>query len=323
MRDPTPPSPRQAAVIARIARLPPPLQGACWMLAAALLFSVMNIGIREATSRMHPFEVVFFRNLFSLGFLLPWLWQGGIAELRTANLKLYVIRGLIGLTAMLSWFYAVTLIPLASAVALSFTTPLFTTVLAALVLRETVRIRRWTATLVGFGGILVIIRPGIDSIDLGTALMLLSASASAVSLLIVKRLTRTESSTAIVTYLTLVLTPMSFLASVSVWTWPDLPLIGWLVGIGGTGLLAHICLVRAFAVADASLVLIFDYARLPLVALLAYLIYHETTDIWTWVGAAIIALASIYIARREAKLHRARAGASPPRPTDLKLAGQP
>lgn len=293
-----------------IAGLPAPLQGAFWMLTGVVVMSGMSVMIRYASETVHPFESLFFRNLFALLFLLPWMVRGGHAEIRVSKLGIYTVRGLITFVSMASWFYAVTVIPLSQMVALSFTSPLFGTLLAVLVLHEVVRARRWAATTLGFIGVLIIIRPGIDTFDVGTGLMLMSAFTTAMSVIIVKRLTRTESTTAIVAWLTLVLVPVSLLTALPVWTWPSLTALGWLAGLGICGVMGHWCVARAFAAADASLVMVFDYVRLPITAVIAYLVFDERTDAWTWVGASIIAAASIYTAHREAKLHRARIAAA-------------
>ncbi|MSP89897.1 MAG: DMT family transporter [Alphaproteobacteria bacterium] len=303
-------NPLTARLKAHLAGLPPPIQGALWMLGAATIMSGMNVIVRIVAETLHPFEAVFFRNLFALAFMVPWVVRGGYAELRTGSIRLYFTRAAIGLVSMLAWFYAITVMPLADAVAFSFTAPLFGTILAATVLHEVVRIRRWAATLVGFLGVVIIVRPGIDTIDLGTGAALLSAATTAISVIIVKRLTRTESATVIVAWLTLMLTPMSLLPALTVWVWPDWAALAWLALLGFCGVCGHWCMARAFAAADASLVMVFDYARLPLVAALAYFVFAERTDMWTWIGAAVIAVASIYTARREALLHRSRVAAA-------------
>ena len=157
------------------------VEGALWMVTAAALFSVLNLLIRHASTELHPFQVTFFRNFFSLAFMLPWLMRAGLGGLRTRKWGLYSTRALTGLAAMLTWFYAISVMPLAEAVALNFTTPLFATVGAALFLGEVVRLRRWTATVVGFLGVLVIVRPDADAIDLMAVLVLVSACFSAAS----------------------------------------------------------------------------------------------------------------------------------------------
>ena len=180
--------------------------------------------------------------------------------------------------------------------------PLFATAGAALVLGEVVRARRWTATVVGFLGTLIILRPGFTEITPAMALPVLAAVSMACATLTVKSLSRTESPATIVLYMTLFLTPLSLVPALFVWQWPDLETLGYLIGLGGTGALAHLLMTIAYGKADASAVIPFDYARLPFVAVIAFFLFGEVPDLWTWVGAAVIAASAIYIARREAKV---------------------
>ncbi|MDX1709529.1 MAG: DMT family transporter [Rhodovibrionaceae bacterium] len=297
----------------RLAAIPAPVAGALLMTGAAFGFSVMNVAIRAvADGGIPPVEIAFFRNLFALVFMLPWLIRRGRAALVTQRLPLHLGRALLGLAAMLTWFYSVALLPLAEAVALNFTVPLFATIGAALILRETVRRRRWTATAIGFVGVLVILRPGFAEVSAVTLLPVLAALLMAASILVVKTLARTERPAAIVFYMNLLLTPLSLIPALFDWHWPNLTQFALLALVGGVAALAHIALTRAYQIADASAVVPFDYARLPFVALIAFILFGEVPDIWTWVGAAIIAGAAIYIARREARLARERADVRPP-----------
>lgn len=288
------------------------IEAALWMVAASLFFAVMSAAIRYAALRLHPFEVAFFRNLFGLGFLLPWLWQAGLGGLRSGRRWLYGWRSLVSLAAMLCSFTALALLPFAQAVALSFTTPLFSTIGAALILRETVRARRWSATSAGFLGVLIMLWPGLGQAGgstLGAVLGIVAAAISAVAQPIVKQLTRTETPGAIASYMVLLLVPMSLLPALAVWRWPEPGLWPWLIAIGGLGTIGHLLYVRAFALADASAVLPYDYVRMPLAALLGWYGFAEVPDGWTAVGSAVIAGAALYIAHRERVLvRRARAG---------------
>ncbi|MEM7224798.1 MAG: DMT family transporter [Pseudomonadota bacterium] len=289
---------------ARRAPLSAPLQGALYMIVAAFCFSVMNIAIRYAAETLDPLQIAFFRNVFAFAFMLPWLYRAGFAGLHTERLGAHAVRAVIGMMAMVMWFYSVTLLPLAEAVALNFTVPLFATIGAALILKEVVRARRWSATLVGFAGVLIILRPGFAEVTPVTALPVIAALFMAASSLLVKSLARTESPAAIVMYMNLFLTPMSLVPALFVWRWPGAFELSLGILIGGLAAFAHICLTRAFAKADASAVLPFDYARLPFVALLAFFFFGQGVDIWTWVGAAVIAGSAIYIAHRETKMAR-------------------
>ncbi len=289
---------------ARLRVIPAPVQGALFMTAAAFCFSVMNVFVRLATEQMAALEVAFFRNFFALLFLLPWLARAGLEPLRTKRIKLHFLRSLFALATMISWFSALALLPLSDAVALNFTVPLFATAGAALVLGEVVRARRWTATVVGFLGTLIILRPGFTEVTPALALPVVAALNMACATLTVKTLSRTESAATVVLYMTLFLTPMSLIPALFVWQWPDWQTLGYLVCLGGSGALAHLLLTIAYAKADASAVIPFDYARLPFVAVFAFFLFGEVPDLWTWLGAAVIAASAIYIAHREAQAAR-------------------
>ncbi|MGF1628969.1 MAG: DMT family transporter [Kiloniellaceae bacterium] len=302
----------------RGAHLSAPLQGALYMVAASFLFALMNGAIRllgdgwgaaggvEGGEGMHPFQIAFLRNVFALAFMLPWLMHHGRVALRTNRLHMHFWRAGVGLVAMLCWFSAVAYLPLAEAVALNFTAPLFATAGAALILGEVVRARRWTATAVGFLGMLIILRPGLTEFTPLMTLPVIAACFMAASVLIVKSLSRTEESAAIVLYMNLLLTPLSLVPALFVWRWPTLTELALGLFVGFCAALAHNAFTRAFKLADASAILPFDYARLPFVALIGYFLFAEMPDAWTWVGAAVIAGAAIYIAQRESQVARER-----------------
>jgi len=282
--------------------LPAALQGALYMTGAALCFSIMNISIRVVSLEMDPLQIAFFRNFFALLFMLPWLARAGLGSLRTKRLASHFWRAVLGLLAMTCWFYSIALLPLAEAVALNFTVPLFATIGAVIFLREVVRARRWTATLLGFLGVLVILRPGFAEFSATMALPVVAALFMATATLLVKSLSRSESPAAIVIYMNLILTPLSLVPALFVWRWPGGSDFALLVLIGLLAAVAHILLTRAYTKADASAVMPFDYARLPFVAALAFLVFGEVPDLWTWIGAAVIGASAIYIAHREAQM---------------------
>ncbi len=289
-------------LLARLRAIPAPIQGALYMTAAAFCFSVMNVFVRLATEEMAALEVTFFRNFFALLFMLPWLIRAGFGALRTTRIKLHLLRSFFALLTMITWFSALAILPLSEAVALNFTVPLFATAGAALILGEVVRARRWTATAVGFLGTLIILRPGFTEVTPAMALPVLAALSMACATLTVKSLSRTESAATVVIYMTLILTPLSLIPALFVWQWPSWEILGYLVGLGGSGALAHLLLTLAYGKADASAVLPFDYARLPFIAVIAYFLFGEIPDLWTWLGAAVIAASAIYITHREARV---------------------
>jgi len=235
----------------------------------------------------------------------------GAAGLKTANQKLYFSRAFVGYASMLCWFSALVSLPIAEATALSFTSPLFATAAAALLLGEVVRRRRWTATIVGFLGAMIVLRPGVDAVSFAHGLVLASAALGGWNAITVKQLTRSDSANTIIVYMTLYLVPLSAIPAMFVWQWPSAH--AWLL-TGALGLFAtigHQSFTRALAECDASYVLPFDFTRLPMVAFLAYLVFGEVPDIWTWIGGAVIVGATVYIARREAQIAAAagKAGA--------------
>lgn len=292
-------------MFAAFTALPGPLRGALWMVGACACFAAMTAVVRHATADLHPFQVAFLRSLFGLMFMLPWVWRVGRAALSTQRFRLHLTRSFLTLVGTLCWFYAISLMPLAEVTALSFTAPLFATVGAALFLGEQVRARRWAATLIGFSGAMILLRPGAEAFT-SAALVALAASASmAVSILVIKSLSRTEPPAVVVLYTGILVTPMAAVPAGLVWTNPPLDLWPWLVGTGLLATLGHLALVRAFAAADATAVLPFDFSRLIFAALLGFVFFAERPDAWTWVGAAVIFAATVYTARREAQLRRA------------------
>lgn len=279
------------------------MRGALLMSGAALSFAVMAVLIRAASAQLHAFQIAFFRNLFGLVFMLPWLFRGrGLERLATGHFGLYVLRASFGICAMLSFFWALTAMPLAGAVAIAFTSPLFITAGAALVLGEVVRARRWTATVIGFFGVLLILRPGAGSLEPAALAALFSAAAMAGSALSIKVLSRSEPADAIVTWMVVLMTPLALPAALWVWRWPEPRTWLLLITIGGAGTVGHMLLTRAMQAADASYVMPFDFVRLPAVALMAWLAFGQTVDAWTWVGAGIIFSATMYIVHRESRL---------------------
>jgi drug/metabolite transporter (DMT)-like permease len=276
--------------------------GAIYMSLAALCFTVMNVLIREAATELHPLQIAFLRNIFALTAMLPWLWHVGFEGLRTRRLGMQLLRGSISFVAMALWFTSVTLLPLAEAVALNFTLPLFVTAGAALILSERVGIRRWIATAVGFLGTLVILRPGFEVVTLVSVLPIFAALAMAATSLIVKSLSGTENPNAIVFYMNALLTPISFVPALFVWTWPSGYVWGLTAILGLLAMIAHMFFTRAYRHAEASAIMPLEYLRLPLIAIIAYILYMEIPDGWTWAGAAIIVGSAIYIAHRESRV---------------------
>lgn len=275
------------------------------MVGACVVWSFLSWIVRDLAADMHAFEIVFFRNLFGFLAIAPFLFRHGIPAFPRQEIGIYAIRSGFGLVAMLGWFYALTVIPLADATALSFAAPIFATIAAIIILGEVVRLRRWTATVIGFTGAMVVLRPGADDISVGAVAALASAAAIAVVIVLVRILARTETSDRIVAFHTLLLLPMSLIAAAFFWVWPTWPQLFLCVVLGGTATLANWMTVRAFTIGETTAVMPYDFTRLPFMALVGYLFFAEVPDIWTWAGGGIIFISSFYIARREAQLARA------------------
>jgi drug/metabolite transporter (DMT)-like permease len=299
--------------------LAPTTRAALWVVAGGICATAMNVVIRHAASELHPFEITFFRCFFGLLVLVPWLMRVGLGALRTNKMGFFTLRAAVSLISMLTWFYGITLVPLATATALNFTGPLFATAGAALILGETVRLRRWMAVSIGFIGVLVIIRPGTQSLDANLLIILLSAATAGMGVVTVKFLARSENTTSIVTYMVLYSAPLALIPALFVWRWPSLGALAWLLLLGALGTTAHFAVVRAYSAVDASACAPFEFLRMPVAAVAAYAFFGEVTDAWTWVGAAAIAGSSIYVAHREAMLARraARAVSPPPAPSAI------
>ncbi|WP_312238915.1 DMT family transporter [Stenotrophomonas sp.] len=287
------------------------------MLGSTLAFGLMAVAIRYATAHVPTQEVAFFRNAFGLLVLLPLLLRPGRGSLRTRQLPRYLLRSAIGLASMLCAFWAIGHLPMSQAISLSYSTPLFVTIAAVLWLGETVRARRWAAVIIGFIGVLIIVRPGSTSFTPGTLVAVLAAVLSSLVAIQIKQLTRVDSADAVVLYTYLFWVPLSLLPAVFVWVWPTGMAWLWLAATGLFGTVGQLLWTRALRLGEVSALTPISFMQLPLVAVLGWLLFGETLDRWTVIGAAIILGANAYIAHREAVLSRraasqaASAGAKP------------
>jgi drug/metabolite transporter (DMT)-like permease len=242
--------------------------------------------------------------VFGFAALAPVFVRQRWAPLRTRNLKLFALRGVLNSAAMLMFFYSLSITPLATVAALGFTAPLFATLLAMLVLGEVVRLRRWTAILVGFAGTLIILRPGVIEVGLGPLLVIGSSVVWSVALMVIKVLTRTESSVTITAYASIFLTPVCLAAALPYWTWPGLEQLGWLAVIGVLGTVAQTAMNQSFKYADASAVLPMDFSKLIWAAAIGFALFGEIPDLWTWLGGALIFASATYIGIRESRMRK-------------------
>ena len=218
----------------------PVVRGILLMCLSTVVFSIMHASVRFVSSDLPPFQIAFFRNLFGLAFLVPFLVGAGFAQLRARRLGLHAVRGLVNVCAMLMFFSSLAITPLATVTALSFTAPIFAAVLSFLVLRERFQIYRWAAIIAGFVGMLIILRPGFVSIEFGAVLAAGAAALWAVAMIIIKILSRTDSSVAIVAWMGIFLCAFSIGPALWVWQTPTPSNLGWLAFIGLCGSIAQV-----------------------------------------------------------------------------------
>jgi drug/metabolite transporter (DMT)-like permease len=275
------------------------------MLVSCVAFGVMWLVIRVASRNVHPFEIVFFRNAIGILFLVPGLLRTP-RLLRRAALPIHLRRATSGFLATLGTFYAVANAPLATALAINYTAPLFATVGAMLFLGERIHARRGIALVVGFVGMLVVVRPGALPLTPGVAAAVLSAVATAFSYLAMRALVGRDDPRAVAAWSFILMTPPSLVVAAFVWTWPSPAAWGWLTLIGALAAIGQTALSRAFALAEASAVLPYDFVRFGLITLGGILLFGEKSDAFTLGGGAIILAATIYLAVREAAVARAR-----------------
>lgn len=282
-----------------------PIAGIIWVTIAMAFLAGINAFARHlALEGIPPSEAVFFRNLFCVIFMLPLLYWRGATLYRTDRWHLYGTRILLSFIGMTAMFHATALISIGEVTAISFLSPLFATLVAIVLLGERVRGRRWTALFVGFLGAIVILRPGITDIGLGQTYALIAACAMGFIGPMVKLMTQSEDADRVVFLTNVGLIPVSLVPAVFVWVWPPVAVWPALIGIGLCAVLGHMALVRGYATAEASLVQTFKFSRLPFAVGLGYLAFGEAIDSVTWVGAAIIFAAAVYITRRETRLKR-------------------
>jgi len=281
-----------------------PLRAALLMLGSTLAFGLMAIAIRYATRYVPTQEVAFFRNAFGLLALLPMLIRPGSAPLKTKQLPRYFLRSAIGLASMLCAFWAIGHLPISQAISLSYSTPLFVTIAAVLWLGETVRMRRWAAVIIGFIGVLIIVRPGSTSFTPGTLVAVGAAVLSSLVAIQIKQLTRIDSADTVVFYTYVFWVPLSLVPALFVWVWPTGLAWVWLVATGVLGTLGQLLWTRALRLGEVSALTPISFMQLPLVSLLGWLLFNEALDRWTVIGAGIILGANAYIAHREAVLAR-------------------
>jgi drug/metabolite transporter (DMT)-like permease len=270
-------------------RTPSKPKAALWMSGWLTVTLVMAIAGREVMRELNVFQLMEVRSLLGFVLLYPIIHLNGwLAIVKTSRFPQHAARNLVHYGAQLCWFFALTLIPIGQVVAIEFTMPIWTAILAAAFLGERMTIWKITAILLGLIGVLVIVRPATGQINPGQLTALVAAVGFAISIALVKFLTRTENTLSIIFWMLVVQSAAGILPTLFVWVWPSAHGWGWLVAIAICGTFAHFCLARAMLYVDATIVIPMDFLRVPLTATAGWLLYAERLDILTVVGAALI-----------------------------------
>jgi drug/metabolite transporter (DMT)-like permease len=253
------------------------------------LMLILTVAGRETTREMNVFQIMEVRSVLGLCMLYPLIrMSGGFAAMKTSRPLQHISRNLIHYSAQLGWFFALTLIPLGQVVSIEFTMPIWTAILAAAFLGERMTVWKVAAIVLGIVGVIVIVRPSTGEVNPGQLIALAAAVGFGISIVMVKSLTRTEHTLAIIFWMLVVQSVAGFFPSIYVWVWPSAWAWGWTVVIAICGTFSHYCMARAMLYADATVVIPMDFLRVPLSAAAGWLIYSERLDMFAVLGAALI-----------------------------------
>jgi drug/metabolite transporter (DMT)-like permease len=279
-------------------------RGIASMLLAVAIFSCMDALIKWLSATYPTIEIVFFRSAFAFLPLLPALASGGRAALRTRRPLVQAGRAALGLVSMIAFFYCFRVMPLADVFGIAFSAPIFVTALSVPLLGERVGIRRWSAVVVGFIGVLVILRPDSGLLASASWIALFATVLYALGQIFVRDLTKTETTTCIVFYVTFTTTIASGIAMPFYWVTPSLADAPLLAAVGILGGLAQLAFTRAFRLAPAAVISPFDYTGLLYASVIGYYVWGDVPTVIFLVGAGIVMASGLYILYRETKLAR-------------------
>lgn len=282
--------------------LAPNVRGAIWILVHVAVITVMVVFVKLVGRDVPTIELVFFRAAVGLLVILPFVLRAGRAAVATKHLDMHVLRALLTFASMMAFYFTFARLPLADATAMIFTMPLFLIVLAALFLGERVRLRRTMATITGFLGVLIVLRPGAVALDPVMLAALTIGLMDAAVAVVVKKLAGTERPVTIIFYLSVFILAFAAVPTAFYWRNPTWLELGLLASIGALTTFAQVFSILAWRIGETTAVAPFIYAQLILAALVGYFLFAEVPDVWTGAGAAVIAASTFYIMRREAKL---------------------
>ncbi|KAA3626444.1 MAG: EamA family transporter, partial [Proteobacteria bacterium] len=255
-----------------------------WMSGALLSFMGMAVSARELTAELDTFEILFYRSVVGLIIISFLLSRSGWAQVRTSKPLLHLVRNVAHFVGQYGWIYGIAAISLAEVFAIEFTVPVWSTILAVLVLGERISRAKLLAVVLGVAGTLVILRPGFKTVDPAALAVLVAAIGYAVSHVLTKRLTRFDTPLAILFFMTVIQLPLALAPTIGSLTVPGIAMLPWLVLVGSTAMSAHYCMARAFGLADATVVVPLDFLRLPMISVVGYLFYNELLDPFVFAG---------------------------------------
>ncbi|QIA23322.1 DMT family transporter [Mesorhizobium sp. AA22] len=276
-------------------------KAAFWMALSIASFLTMSVAGRATTAELNVFQVLELRSVIGLFILLPLVMiSGGFAAMRTKRPLAHIARNVVHFVGQAAWLYALTLIPLAVLISIEFTTPIWTAILAVGFLGERLSRPRLAAIVLGLIGVVIIVRPGVGSVDPGHIVVLGAAVCFGISVVLVKSLTRTDSIVSIIFWMLVIQSVLGLIPALYEWRNPPLELWPWILLIAFTGMSSHFCMARALAYADATVISPMDFLRVPLSALIGWLLYHEQIDAFTAGGALLILLGNLLNLQKKA-----------------------
>ncbi|MEA3275606.1 MAG: DMT family transporter [Pseudomonadota bacterium] len=279
--------------------------GATFIVTGELMFASMGVGIRFVAGELSNESIVFFRNLFGLCLLAPWLLRDGVGGFKTAIPRLHLLRGIAGVSAMYCFFYAIAHMPFADAMLLKLTAPLFIPLVALLWLREQLTSRIWLAIAVGFAGVLLILRPGLQGLSPVALVALLGGLFAAVAKVTVRRLSATEPPLRIVFYFALTATLVSSVPLIWSWQTPSISALGWLLAIALFATIGQLCLTKGLSLAPAARMGAFGYFAVIFGAAYGWLLWNEQLLWWTVAGSLLIFTSCLLAGGRPSRSRRA------------------
>lgn len=272
-----------------------------WMTGTLFSFVGMAVAGRELSADFGTFQILAFRSLVGLLIIVALLSRTGWGQVSFRSVRTHLLRNLAHFGGQFGWFYAIAFIPLAAVFAIEFTAPLWTVIFAAILLGERVTPIRIMAVVLGIAGVLTILRPGLEVIHPAALAILAGAIGYALSHTLTKKLGGHDTTLCILFFMMLIQLPLGFVPAAFDWATPRVAHVPWIILVGVTGLTAHYCMVRAFKLADASVVVPMDFLRLPLVALVGFALYGERVDPFLALGAALILAGNFLNVSRERK----------------------